>query len=173
MSEETDRDEMLEDLIKFFSVECRGHITKTQLLKMLYLADLYSVKWAGHQLTQMDWRLYHNGPWSLDYEEALDSLEQRGFLYKHEERGVTLIRPYEDSESPIFEPLLYFSLENIRQRWAGAGHENFKRLLEFVYDTEPMKAHDLSDYNRSKKRVLDLTLEHQALKNDSYDRGTS
>lgn len=42
---------MLEQLILYFVCKTKGHITKTQLVKFLYLADLYSVKWTGQQLT--------------------------------------------------------------------------------------------------------------------------
>lgn len=34
---------MLDLLIKYFVYQTKGHITKTQLVKFLYLADLYSV----------------------------------------------------------------------------------------------------------------------------------
>ncbi|WP_197671685.1 hypothetical protein [Geminocystis sp. NIES-3708] len=53
---------MLEKLIVFFVCKIKGNITKTQLLKFLYLADLGAVKWQDKQLTDVDWRYYLNGP---------------------------------------------------------------------------------------------------------------
>lgn len=54
---------MLEQLILYFVCKTKGRITKTQLVKFLYLADLYSVKWTEHQLTELDWYYYNHGPW--------------------------------------------------------------------------------------------------------------
>jgi hypothetical protein len=46
---------MLETLILYFVYQTNGFLTKIQLVKFLYLADLYSVKWTGKQLTDLDW----------------------------------------------------------------------------------------------------------------------
>jgi len=47
---------MLEQLIKYFVYKTKGYITKTQLVKFIYLADLYAVKWTGKQLTDLNRR---------------------------------------------------------------------------------------------------------------------
>lgn len=67
---------MLEDLIKYFVYETKRHITKTKLVKFLflYLADLYSVKWTGKQLTKLDWYYYKHSPWDEDIDMALERM---------------------------------------------------------------------------------------------------
>ena len=62
---------MLDKLIKYFVYATKGYITKTQLIKFLYLADLYSVKWTGQQLTELDWCYYNFGPWNQDIDTPL------------------------------------------------------------------------------------------------------
>ncbi len=53
--------DMLRKLINFFVNETKGQITKIQLVKFIYLMDLYMVKWTGKQLTNLDWRYYLHG----------------------------------------------------------------------------------------------------------------
>ncbi len=65
---------MLDKLIKYFAYATKGHITKIQLIRFLYLADLYAVKWTGKQLTQLNWYYYHLGPWHEDINTALDKM---------------------------------------------------------------------------------------------------
>lgn len=159
MSEETKENRELERLILFFSKESKGHITKTQLLKMIYLADLYSMKWTGEALTDMDWRLYRNGPWSIDYDEALDALQESGYVVFVESGKATLIQTTSGTRAPTFDPMIYFMLENIRQRWAGSGPQLFQDLMEHVYATEPMREHPHDDETKEKQLALNLELE--------------
>jgi P-loop Domain of unknown function (DUF2791) len=65
---------VLEDLILHFVSKTSGFTTKTQLVKFLYLSDLYSVKWTGKQLTRLDWYYYHYSPWDEEIDSALKRL---------------------------------------------------------------------------------------------------
>ncbi len=65
---------MLEQLILYFVCKTKGYITKTQLVKFLYLADLYSVKWTKKQLTDLDWCYYLRGPWNQEIDTTLEKL---------------------------------------------------------------------------------------------------
>jgi hypothetical protein len=66
---------LVDQLIKYFVYETKGFITKTQLVKFIYLADLYAVKWTGKQLTDLDWCYYHYGPWNEEIDTALARME--------------------------------------------------------------------------------------------------
>jgi len=131
---------MLDLLIKYFVYETKGHITKTQLVKFLYLADLYSVKWTGKQLTELDWYYYLHGPWHEDIDAALAKMNGKEIL-QDSEGGAVLIRlgpeagNAEELELPASLKLI---LENIRREWAGAGQDRIKQLLDYVYSTAPM-----------------------------------
>ncbi|MDY6901495.1 MAG: DUF4065 domain-containing protein, partial [Cyanobacteriota bacterium] len=65
---------MLDKLIKYFVYATKGHISKIQLIRFLYLADLYSVKWTGKQLTELDWYYYYLGPWHEKIDIVLDNM---------------------------------------------------------------------------------------------------
>lgn len=131
---------MLETLIKYFVYATKGYITKTQLIKFLYLADLYAVKWTEKQLTDLDWRYYRYGPWNEDIDAALNQMNGKEIL--QESQGETIfVRPGEGAGSVdnLELPLgLKLMLDNIRREWAGSGEDKLKQLLEYVYSTAPM-----------------------------------
>ncbi|MBE9199873.1 MULTISPECIES: type II toxin-antitoxin system antitoxin SocA domain-containing protein [unclassified Nodularia (in: cyanobacteria)] len=129
---------MLNKLIKYFVYATKGYITKTQLIKFLYLADLYSVKWTGNQLTDLDWCYYQFGPWNEGIDAALNQMNGKEIIQESQENA-TYIRPVneaaqvDDLQLPISLKLV---LDNIRREWAGA--DKLNQLLDYVYTTAPM-----------------------------------
>lgn len=156
---------MLEKLILYYVVKTKGKITKTQLIKFLYLADLYAVKWTGKQLTELDWRYYHHGPWHEEIENTLDFLAESNKIALTSEQNAILVKPNGDKDltaSFDFSLSLELMLDNIRKEWAGSGKDKFNNLLEYVYDTEPMKEAK-QKYEPKEKAPLNLQLEHDKL----------
>lgn len=156
---------MLEKLIIYFIRKTKGYITKTQLVKFVYLADLYSVKWTEHQLTEIDWRYYHYGPWSKDIDQAISELSNQHILQVAENREAQLIQPLE--ECPEIGELelskgLELMLRNIQKEWAGIQTEKREALLDFVYKTAPM-LEVKGKHQPDEKFPLDLSLEHEKL----------
>ena len=154
---------MLEKLILYFVYQTKGHITKTQLVKFLYLADLYSVKWTGKKLTDLDWYFYHHGPWHDDIDAALVHLN--GQVIQKEEGKSILIQmgtaPL-DLHSLGISQGLYLMLDNIRREWAGSSTEKIEELLKYVYATAPILA--VKDkHERSERVPLNLALERELL----------
>ncbi|WP_293127796.1 type II toxin-antitoxin system antitoxin SocA domain-containing protein [Microcoleus sp. bin38.metabat.b11b12b14.051] len=155
---------MLETLIKYFVYATKGHITKTQLIKFLYLADLYAVKWTSKQLTELNWRYYHYSPWNEDIIVALNQMNGKTIV--QESVGETIfIRlgtqagNVDDLELPVALKLM---LENIRREWAGSGHDKIQQLLKYVYRTAPMI--EVKDSNQLEEVVrLNLETERQKL----------
>ncbi|MHC5726356.1 MAG: type II toxin-antitoxin system antitoxin SocA domain-containing protein, partial [Nostoc sp.] len=129
---------MLDKLIKYFVYATKGHITKTQLIKFLYLADLYSVKWTGKQLTDLDWCYYQFCPWNEGIDAALNQMNGKEIIQESQENAI-YIRPVDEAAQvdDLQIPLsLKFILDNIRREWAGA--DKLNQLLEYVYSTAPM-----------------------------------
>ncbi len=153
---------MLDILIKYFAYATKGNITKTQLIKFLYLADLYSVKWTGKQLTELDWYYYNFGPWHEDINTALTKMNGKEIALESQGNG-TLIRlgsqasNVEDLKLPVSLKLV---LDNIRREWAG--YEKLNQLLEYVYNTTPML--EVKDKHKPEEKVrLNLQLEREKL----------
>lgn len=131
---------MLDKLIKYFVYATKGHITKIQLIRFLYLADLYAVKWTGKQLTQLNWYYYHFGPWHEDIDTSLDKMNGKEISIENE-FNTTFIKlgvkagNIDDLQLPISLRLV---LNNIRREWSGSGQDKINQLLDYVYNTAPM-----------------------------------
>ena len=150
--------QMLKKLIAFFVGKTRGHITKIQLVKFLYLADLYAVKWTSQQLTDLDWRYYLHGPWSEEIDRALSLMAGHEVIVERRGKAI-LIRPgpaLEEVELPISVALM---LENIRREWAG---ERIDELLSYVYSTAPM-VEAQEKYRQEELAPLNLMREQERL----------
>jgi hypothetical protein len=152
---------MLEQLILYFVCKTKGHITKTQLVKFLYLSDLYSVKWTEKQLTELDWCYYTHGPWEKGIDAALDSM--REIICSTQKGDATMIGLKDES---LFKANFGFSLglelmlENIRKEWAGSG--KLPELLEYVYSTAPM-IEAKSKFSPEAQAPLNLHLERESM----------
>lgn len=160
---------MTDKLILFFVIRTKGYITKTQLVKFLYLADLYSTKWSGKQITNLSWYLYNHGPWEQDIQNCLDNMNGKQIKQTYLGQGAVLIKPGFDipKESELELPeSMKFILDNIRREWSGPGAENFQKLMDYVYETAPMKD-VLQRGSRAKdKEPLNLNLATEQLQSE-------
>ncbi|MEL7142944.1 MAG: type II toxin-antitoxin system antitoxin SocA domain-containing protein [Cyanobacteria bacterium J06643_4] len=150
---------MLEKLILYFVCKTKGHITKTQLVKFLYLADLYAVKWTARQLTELDWCYYSHGPWEQGIDEALIAMSKD--ICCHKEGDAIMIGVQDTSLFDAgfdFSPGLELILENIRKEWAGSG--KLSELLDYVYATAPM-IEAKKKFKPEHKAPLNLFLERE------------
>jgi hypothetical protein len=148
---------MLENLILYFVYKTKGFITKTQLVKFLYLADLYSVKWTENQLTELDWYYYNYGPWNEEIDSALQRLEDKVSQKKDGDFiMIELNSEIPETDDFNFSEGLQLMLDNIRKEWAGG---KVKDLLAHVYATEPMLAVKQNNHVPEDKAPLNLQLE--------------
>lgn len=154
---------MLHTLIRYFVDQTKGHITKTQLVKFLYLADLYSVKWTEKQLTDLDWRYYTHGPWTKRINEALSDLSVE--IEQERLKQVILLRPTNHFQADDLAGIsqgVKLMLKNICREWSGPGEEKFDELLSYVYSTAPMV--EAKEKHRPEEEVpLNLNLERSKL----------
>ena len=157
---------MTTKLILYFVINTKGYITKTQLVKFLYLADLYAVKWQGKQITDLNWVYYQFGPYEEEIDNELERLKSEGIIKEKSDREANLIQLGENVPSieSLNIPLsMKFMLDNIRREWAGKGKEKFQALLDYVYNTAPMKEVKENGCQPEEKRPLNLLREQEKL----------
>jgi hypothetical protein len=59
-------------------VDRGGYVTKTKLLKLLYLFDVEYYRVFRKTFTEFDWKFFHLGPWTAEYDTTLNSLINSG-----------------------------------------------------------------------------------------------
>jgi hypothetical protein len=126
-----------------YVTEHGGYITKTKLLKLLYLFDVEFYRAHGRIFTGFEWKYFHLGPWTREFDPLLATLISDGDLTEHSsERSdfdtkfiraghpVDLRKPFETySDEAILKSLLDI--------W---GPTATGEILDYVYfRTEPME----------------------------------
>ncbi len=124
-------------------VETGGYVTKTKLLKLLYLIDVEFYRLHRQILTGFDWKFFHLGPWTSEFDPLIENLVASGTLL---ERAAA--KPeYETKFYHVAEPHDFgklfksasdeFSLKSVLRTW---GESSTGEILDYVYfRTEPME----------------------------------
>ncbi len=158
---------MTAKLILFFVLKTKGNITKTQLVKFLYLADLYSVKWLGKQITDLKWIRYHYGPYEEEIDRILglmDGMEIK--LDNGDGKKYVVVRIGDlapSIESLELSPMMEMMLDNIRHQWMA---KPLKELLDFVYSTSPMVEIEEKKISAEQMHPLNLFREQEKLQQE-------
>lgn len=135
--------QLLIPAIVSFVNERGGAITKTKLLKLLYLFDIEYYRIHGRLFTGFDWKFYHLGPWTAQFDSLLDDLVEDGAIIpenlQFEDYEVAILRTEErvDLDSAIPDIKAAIQLNRILMDW---GTRSTGELLDHVYfRTEPME----------------------------------
>jgi len=135
--------ELTNHLIVYIVQSLHNKLMKTNLLKLLYLVDLDYYKKKGKQATNFNYIYYKKGPWTPQFDQALDLLE--GFEIKSikKEKLETTGEYYIfcKGPKPRFQPALPSDLKEIVDRILFIFEESpQKDLLQYVYSIEPMRS---------------------------------
>lgn len=119
-----------------------GYLTKTKLLKLLYLFDVEYYRVHRETFTGFDWIYYHLGPWTNEYDPLLSTLEERGLI-------AAAPSTHPDYDTVFFktpEPVRIFGilpredesiLRVVLNHW---GDKTTAQILDYVYfRTEPIE----------------------------------
>jgi Protein of unknown function (DUF4065) len=120
-----------------------GSVTKTKLLKLLYLFDIESFRQTRTTLTGFSWIFYKYGPWAPEYDPVLDELQGSDVIALHAGTKIDLDMVFVDATRPVqFSIAFPSAVEEIRARriieaWAD---RPTGELLDYVYfHTAPMR----------------------------------
>jgi hypothetical protein len=120
-----------------------GYVTKTKLLKLLYLCDVEYYRVFRNLLTGFQWKFFHLGPWAREFDPLLNELLTHGVLIESSSS-----RP--DYDTKFFKTSEDFDLtrlfgtfkeevpvKRVLERWA---ESSTGEILDYVYfRTEPME----------------------------------
>lgn len=120
--------------------EKESFVTKTKLLKLLYLFDLEYHRRHGKTFTSFQWKFYLLGPWAAEYDSTLERLMTSGFLSGRTSHGSeTMIYKVDERVEPnmVFDHLAdELILRDVLKKWA---FRTTGEILDHVYfQTEPM-----------------------------------
>jgi hypothetical protein len=119
------------------------NVSKTKLLKLLYLFDVEFYREHGMTFTGFEWKFFHLGPWTAEFENLLTTLTQRGLLsevpFSAKGYDGTVLRTEQTTSlrSAVGNLADELTLSRILNDW---GNQPTGRLLDHVYfQTEPME----------------------------------
>jgi hypothetical protein len=140
-----------------YVTEHGGYITKTKLLKLLYLFDVEYYRAHGKIFTNFQWKYFHLGPWTREFDPLLDSLIASGSLaeqlFERTDFDAKFLRSSESGN--LRKPFDNYKdegiLKTVLDLW---GSSSTGEILDYVYfRTEPME-HGVRNESLDFSRVL-------------------
>lgn len=120
-----------------------SYVSKTKLLKLLYLFDVEYYRMHRSTYTGFNWKYYHLGPWTAEYDGVLDSLLANQILTIRRSSDPGYDTEFYSSPEYIDISRLFSGykdesiLKNILYTW---GEKSTPEILDYVYfRTEPMQ----------------------------------
>lgn len=132
-----------QEILAYFVDACSGRIGRTQLVKLMYMADFESYRYLGRSLSDFHWTKQHFGPFDEEFYSTKESLEARGLL---DEETKSNARGEESHTCHISGPLpeLSFSagelaiLNHVIKEYSKLSRDQL--VNEVVYKTRPFRA---------------------------------
>jgi hypothetical protein len=120
-----------------------SYVTKTKLLKLLYLFDVEYYRVHRQTFTGFCWKFFHLGPWAAEFDPALEGLVMKGAL--SQQRSNTEFETVFYRSAERIDPREAFSnvkdeyiLRGVLKLW---GKRSTGEILDYVYfQTAPMEA---------------------------------
>ncbi len=120
-----------------------GYMTKTKLLKLIYLFDVEYYRANRKTFTGFTWKFFHLGPWAREFDPILDELVGTGVLLEGQSTRPEYDTKFLRTDSPHdFSPLFASfreesPLRTVLSTWA---QSSTGEILDYVYfRTEPME----------------------------------
>jgi hypothetical protein len=120
-----------------------AYLSKTKLLKLLYLFDVEYYRIHRQTFTDFQWKFFHLGPWTNEFDPVLEELEQSGVLVaepnprpEYDSKNYIATEDHDIDES-ITSIRDKGALLTVLDRWA---ERPLGEILDYVYFyTQPME----------------------------------
>jgi hypothetical protein len=146
--------DLLVAMVSFVN-EHDGYVTKTKLLKLVYLFDVEFYRRNRRLFTGFNWKFFHLGPWTREFDPIVDDLVRRGVLLEVQSAKSEYDTKFFKAETPLDFSSLFSSIHEeaalriVLNTW---GDRSTGEILDYVYfRTEPME-HGI------RNEVLDFSL---------------
>lgn len=150
-----------EKLIYYLVEKLSGVLTRTKLVKLLYLIDLESYKKRERKISEFEWFFHNHGPYpTTDFQKNIDSLVEKGLIkenkqklsgkdghyYLYEILKSEEIDPFEDDDEKLIA----------NQILVDYGSYSLDRLLDYVYHSSPFEGTNKGDKIDFERIGLDI-----------------
>lgn len=131
-----------EQMIAFFVSRCSGKIGRTQLFKLVYLADYEARRYLGRPLSGFEYIWYNHGPFDQDIYAAIKRLkdfalvEEDQMQYPTGRTGFVYHSKIDGSALATLSPEESLIVSYVCRAYSGM--ELQALLTDVVYETEPM-----------------------------------
>jgi hypothetical protein len=134
-----------------YVTEHGGYITKTKLLKLLYLFDVEFYRAHGQTFTGFQWKYFHLAPWTKEFDPVLERLLSKDQLTEHV------------SERSEFDTRFLRSSETLDVRTAVANSKD-EAILRPVLDTwGPTTTGEILDYVYFRTEPMEYGVRNESL----------
>ena len=120
-----------------------GYVTKTKLLKLVYLFDVEFYRLNRHLFTGFNWKFFHLGPWTREFDPIVDEIVRNGALLETQSARSEYDTRFFKTESRLDFSSLFptfrdeTALRVVLNTW---GDRSTGEILDYVYfRTEPME----------------------------------
>jgi hypothetical protein len=144
-----------------YVTEHGGYLTKTKLLKLIYLFDVEYYRVHRRTFTELQWKYFHLGPWTREFDPVLGDLVHHGTLLEvassKPDYDTKFYRPAEHGDiGKLFDKYSDQAiLRSVLDTW---GESSTGEILDHVYfRTEPMEhgvRNEPLDFTRISEQVL-------------------
>jgi hypothetical protein len=124
-------------------------LTRTKLVKLLYLIDVERVRSRREPLTGLEWVFFHYGPWAFELIPTLEAMEGTQLVASQWHDSVLYRAAPDAPDTDDWNAPTKTTVDRVLERWAPV---DLNELLDYVYfHTGPM-----ADAERGQR--LDLSL---------------
>ena len=164
-------------IISEFKKNFKRDPMRTEILKLLYLADLDYYKKCGEKYTELDYIFYKRGPWTEVFHHILDDMKGKEIWESKLKRvnGEDFYLYGLTGKTPRSETEIESDVKTILDNYLFIFRESqLIHLLEFVYQEEPMastKQGDPIDFSRATLNVRDERERYRQKRRRQLEKG--
>lgn len=159
----------LKYILRYFALNYpyKHELSKARLTKMVYLADWFSSKNNGWQITKIKWYFDHYGPYVNDV--YIDAIADKKLVVKDELTAFgtpkeTIYLKNEQTNSLNLDKLTESERQILEKVIQETKHLNWSEFIDYVYSTYPIRTQERYSY----LNLVDLAIKeknHEVIKN--------